>query len=175
MTFSRLIILVVLQAIGSSLLAQSYYSTATRDDRIKLLTIIYKNDKAVRQYQDSVRYASGFHSTEDLMAIDSVFKMDTMLTARIVSYLGTFGYPELETYGEIPTLTPWMILHHSKNEKVKRSNYKILYKAYEDENLEQRRIIEYLEDLYELKFQKQFHSYLRDQARIKELEGLLEL
>lgn len=152
-----------------------HYTTGTKEDRIKLLESINRTDKSIRSYHDSVRTATGFHSEQHLEAIDSVLMVDSLLGIKISDYLDMYGYPELEEYGETATLTPWLILHHSKNIKLKRQYYKTIYNAYEDENLSERRVIEYLEDMYILQFRKNFQSYNQNEMRIKELKNILDL
>jgi hypothetical protein len=168
-----LLTLLSLQTVQSQ--TPTHFNLDVLDDRIGYLKAIYSNDRAVRLYEDSVMVVAGFRSDEHLAAIDSMYRMDSTLTAKINDYLNTYGYPEKESYGDIATLTPLLILNHSANENVRLSHFKTLYKAYKEDNIEERRIIEFLEREYRLRFNKEFRSYSRDKARIKELMQELEL
>ena len=80
-----------------------------------------------------------------------------------------------DEYGEVANMTPWLILNHSPIEKIRLDHFKTLYKAYKDDNLEERRIIEYLEREYRQRFDKEYRSYSVEKVRMKELMAALEL
>lgn len=151
------------------------FNLEAREGRIAYLKAIYSNDKAIRLYEDSVMAVAGFRSSEHLSAIDSLYMMDSILTIKIDDYLKTYGYPEKDYYGEIATMTPWVILNHSPIEKIRLDHFKLLYRAYKDENLEERRILDFLEREYRERFQKNLKSYNVGPQRIKELMSALEL
>ena len=143
--------------------------------RINYLEKIYDLDQEVRHYEDSVMYASGFHSPPHLAAIDSLRKVDSLLSHKIDRYLKTYGYPERKEYGEKATLAPLLILNHTADQQLRMDHIKDVYKAYRDEQLEQRRLIEYLEKAYQYQFQKDFQSYSQDEMRVRELLQALKV
>ncbi len=170
-TLTVLLILVSLQTAKS----QTRFNLDVLDDRIGYLKAIYSNDRAVRLYEDSVMVVTGFRTEEHLAAIDSMYRMDSVLTLKINDYLNTYGYPEKETYGEEATMTPWLILNHSPIEKIRLDHFKTLYKAYKDDNIAERRMIEFLEREYRMRFGKEYRSYSVEKVRMKELMSALEL
>lgn len=147
----------------------------TLEQRIKYLHNIYTTHKAINYYEDSVMVVSGFRSEEHLAAIDSLRKVDIVLANKIDVYLNTYGYPEKELYGETANLTPLLILQQSNLYDVRKSQTKRLYKAYKQEEIEQSRLIRFLESEYEYRFQKNYQSYLQDEPRIKDLMTALEV
>lgn len=174
MRFTLLISLLTLASL-QTVKSQSRFNLDFLDDRIGYLKAIYSNDRAVRLYEDSVMVVAGFRSQEHLAAIDSMYRMDSILTLKINDYLITYGYPEKEEYGEVANMTPWLILNHSPIEKIRLNHFKTLYKAYKDEELEERRLIEYLEREYRVRFDKEYRSYSVEKVRMKELMVALEL
>ncbi len=170
-TTLTLLTLLTLQTVKS----QTRFNLDFLEGRIGYLEAIYSNDRAVRLYEDSVMVVAGFRSNEHIAAIDSMYRVDSVLTLKIDEYLNTYGYPEKENYGEIATMTPWLILNHSPIEKIRLKHFKTLYEAYRDENLAERRMIDFLEREYSFRFKKEFSSYSADKARMKELMAALEL
>lgn len=170
-TFPTLLLL--LTCLG--LQAQKSFDLGMLDERIGYLQALHSTDEAIRYYEDSVMLASGFKSEEHLAAIDSLYEIDSVLSIKIDSYLRTYGYPEKKVYGETATMTPWMILRHSPVQSIRRNHFKTLYRAYKDEDLEERRLVQFLEDEYERQFLKAFNSYRMGEQRIEELMKVLEL
>ena len=80
-----LLTLLSLQTVQSQ--TPTHFNLDVLDDRIGYLKAIYSNDRAVRLYEDSVMIVAGFRSDEHLAAIDSMYRMDSTLTAKINDYL----------------------------------------------------------------------------------------
>lgn len=146
----------------------------TLEQRIKYLHNIYNTHRAINFYEDSVMVVSGFRSEEHLAAIDSLKKVDVVLTNKIDTYLNTYGYPEKDLYGETANLTPITILQQSQLYDIRKAQTGKLYKAYKKEDLELSRFISFLEGEYEHRFQKTYQSYLSDEPRMKDLMAALE-
>ncbi len=164
---------------GTSLFAQSHNATVeflnSKLERGRFLHSVFLLDQDVREYEDSVMVASGWKSTEHLKAIDSLMLVDSLLTSQISKYLDFYGFPDKEDFSEVPRITPWLVLHHSSNSEIKRKHFPKLYEAYEDGNLEERRLLMLLQGEYEKIHQQEFQSYSRDEARIRELMKALDL
>ncbi len=174
MRFTLLIFLLTLTSL-QTVTSQTRFNLDFLEDRIGYLKAIYSNDRAVRFYEDSVMAVAGFRSEEHLAAIDSMYRMDSVLTLKINDYLITYGYPERDEYGEVANMTPWLILNHSPIEKIRLDQFKTLYKAYKEDNLEERRLIEFLEREYRVRFDKEYRSYSVEKVRMKELMVALDL
>lgn len=144
-------------------------------EKVKFLEAVYHTNRAIEAYEDSVMYASGFRSEAHLGAIDSLNLVDSLLSGRIDQYLSFYNYPNREELGEKATLAPWLVLQESENRSLRLKHFNKLFDAVEDENLEDRRVVEFLEKQYKLTFHKRFQSYAVEQKRMGELMQALDL
>ncbi len=126
-------------------------------------------------FEDSIMVAEGFRSEKHLAAIDSLHKLDTILFKQMGTYLQLYGYPPRAKYGEKLSFTPYMVLSRCNVLSLKRKYYSTFYKAHQAGDLEQRRIIEYLQDLHRIQTGKEFKSYHQDERRLKELTKALNI
>ncbi len=143
--------------------------------RSRYLTSIFNLDQRIRFYEDSVMQASGWKSPEHLAAIDSLWQIDSILVLKIDDYLDRFGYPNKDNFDEIPHITPFVILHHSNNEFLREKHFPKLYRAYQDEDLEESRLLLYLESTYRTAVGKEPNFYGPDEKQIDELMKVLSL
>lgn len=175
----QLLSLLLLLSIFSQLQAQDYRSNVAllndKHDRSEFLISVYNLNQEVRSYEDSVVSAGGFQSEAHQLALDSLLEVDSILSKQIDEYLQLYGFPSREDYSEIVRITPWLILHHSRFREIKDKNFDKLYTAYEDGDLEQRRLIGYLEREYRSRFQREYQSYAVEDQLLEELMKELEL
>lgn len=145
-------------------------------DRTVFLRSLYDSDREVRRFEDSVMLADGWRSPEHLAAISQLHGTDSLNTLKIDRYLDLYSYPEKEEFeGEDEArIAPWQILLHSRNREIRRKHFAAIYKAYEEGNLETRRLLLFLEDEYERSFGKNFQSYNQGERRIEELSKALK-
>lgn len=170
-----LLFLSILFSLSLKAQPEKTFYTYKLEDRIKYLESLHHTLKAVQFYEDSTMVASGWKSEEHKIAVDSLLKTDSALTQKIDDYLKTYGYPDKESYGEIASFAPLMVLNNSSNEKVRLRHFSSLYKAYKNDDLEERQLIEFLEREYQLRFRRDFRSYSKSEIRLRELMEVLEL
>lgn len=138
-------------------------------ERGKFLASAFELYEGTHSYEDSVIRVSSFRSEAHSLALDSLREVDSLLTTQIDQYLIHYGYPSREEFGELLSLTPYYILLHSRFPEIQDKHFNRLYEAYEDGDLEQRRLIGFLEKRYEDRFQKNFQSYTVEEERLHEL------
>ncbi|MDZ7845964.1 MAG: hypothetical protein U5L96_03920 [Owenweeksia sp.] len=144
-------------------------------ERKRFLISVYHLYQSVRDYEDSVMIASGWKSEPHLTSIDSLYEVDSILIRKIDQYLDHYKYPDRKGFEEVPRITPWLVLNHSRNAQIRQKHFPVLYQAYQEGNLEERRLLKFLEDEYERQFERNFQSYAVEEARVGELMQVLEL
>lgn len=143
--------------------------------RAKFLKSVFQWNEQVQEYEDSVMAAAGWGSDEHQAAIDSLNAVDSMLIAGIDQYLHHYGFPTKDDFDEPMRITPLVILNRSTNVELRSKHFPKLYKAYQKGDLEQRRLLGFLEESYKNAYGKNFQSYARGEERLDVLMKELDL
>lgn len=173
-----LLTLLILLSITPALLAQSDLEGINNlegtSEQEFFLTSIYRSDRQVRHFEDSVMLADGWRSPAHVAAIARLRITDSLNSLKIDRYLDAHAYPDRENFTDEARIAPWQVLVHSLNREIRRKHFGDLYDAYKDGDLETRRFLLFLEDEYQKVFEKDFQSYKQGNQRVEELIKALE-
>lgn len=95
----------------------------------------------------------GKDSKEHMEYIHEQWRQDSINLEKIETYLTIHGYPD-KSFGDKATTTPWMIIHHSQGYQTRDDNFKTIYQAYINGNIDDGAISFYLGRMYQMKFGK---------------------
>ena len=93
----------------------------------------------------------GKDSKEHMEYIKKQWRQDSINLNKVEKYLEVHGYPD-KTFGDKATTTPWMIIHHAQGYQTREDNFKTIYKAYLDGNIDDGTLSFYLGRMYQLKY-----------------------
>lgn len=107
----------------------------------EFLENIYQTDQKVRNEESSAVQYYGYKSNEHKMALQKMIQTDSNNFVEIMNYLSLNKYPDEKSFGEIASMTPWLIFHHYPYNKFEKEQYNILSTAYKkglvsDSNIE---------------------------------------
>ena len=97
---------------------------------------------------------------------------------KIELYLKLHGHPTIEDHGEKACGSPWIVIHHSSGETdSRRRNFKYLYQAWKDNNIDGGQLTFYLNRLYNIEFGQMLdiEGPFTEKFEIDTLIGLLKL
>lgn len=122
-------------------------------EKISYLEMIYNLDQNIRDGEGSEIFLKyGQNSSEDLAFGERMDSIDNLNFERIDLYLRTFGYPDKDSVTEIALATPWLVIHHNSNNSKRKKHFKLLYKAYQDKNIDSDQFDLYLRRTYNIEF-----------------------
>lgn len=126
---------------------------ASFEDKKSYLEAIYKDDQRVRDAQKSTDLINKYgRDSKEYRSYGQVMRQqDAINLAKIEGYFTAYGYPEKEM-GEIATMAPWLVIHHTQGYEPRERNFEILYNAYLNGTIDIDAISFYLGRMYEIKF-----------------------
>jgi hypothetical protein len=141
--------------------------------KIAYLEKILDDDQKVRDGEKSFDLMTkyGSHSKESMEYSRTQNLQDSINCIKIEKYLQTHGYPTKEM-GNKATTAPWMVIHHAPDIGIRERNFKYVYKAYLENNIDHGALAFYLGRMYEIKHNQRFRMkspYTVDQ----ELDALI--
>jgi hypothetical protein len=131
----------------------------TTQDRKKFLLQILEDDQTVRDgnVESSLITSYGYNSEEHMEFINEQWEQDEINLQKVELYLKKYGYPKKDLFGKDATIAPWLVIHHSTNTAVRNRHFDILYKAYQDGNIDQTAFLMYLNRTYKFTFREDFN------------------
>ena len=137
--------------------------------KIEYLNTIFKLDQEIRNVSSELELKYGRESK----SVDSIYQIwrivDSTLLDCIVGYVKIYGYPDKD-FGEIPSYTPLLVIHHSNKTELKKELFPILYQAYLNDDI-QSDAIYFL--LYRMNSEMGFRPY--QNHNLSELEQIEDL
>ena len=122
----------------------------SNDLKREYLEAIFKIDQQVRSPEEE----STIIFTYDRDSEDHLFKMketDAINLNKVEAYLAFYGHPSKKDLGEIAALTPWVVVHHSRDYQSRLVNFMYLYKGYLNMDIKESSFSMYLARMYQIK------------------------
>jgi len=117
----------------------------------KYLEAIYTIDQKVRKDATKILQQHGHDSKEHNEAGLKMNETDKINLDKIETYLRLHGHPTIEKHGDKACGAPWVVIHHSMGgTDSRRRNFKYLYKAWKDKNIDGGQFTFYLNRFYNI-------------------------
>ncbi len=113
---------------------------------------IHELDQKVRKEETSILQQFGYNSEEHQKAIQQAMQTDVENLEKIELYLQKYGHPGKALHGTIATSTPWLVIHHASGIDSRYRNFKYIYKAYKNNDIDDGEISFYLNRMYDIQF-----------------------
>lgn len=134
--------------------AKEVKSLSTIDLQKEFLEKIYDLDQRIRKDLPSIKLKYGFDSDKMKEAYKKMNAVDMGNIQKIELYLQQYGHPTIVEHGKKATLTPWIVIHHTSSIDSKERNFKYLYEAYKNGDLQPGSFSMYLNRFYTYKFEQ---------------------
>ena len=150
----------------------------TDDSKKQFLENVLEDDQRVRDNERSAHlmltYGKG--SPQHMEYVQAQWKQDEINLKKIEEYLEVHGYPKKEL-GKEATLAPWMVIHHAQGYEVRERNFKEVYGAFLNGDIDDGAISFYLGRMYQIKCGKRLdmESPYRAEDEINQLIQELDL
>ncbi len=144
----------------------------------KYLEGIYALDQKVRTDGIVIETKFGYDSKESRKVEEMILEVDEVNLIKITTYLERYGHPKIDSHGELASLAPWLVIHHSSSQfEARRKFFNVLYKAYLDKDIEGSTFAFYLNRMYNLESGKRLDisGPFTEQMEIDTLLKLLEI
>ena len=166
-------------AVDKKPIQEEIYALKTVDDKRVYLENIFEDDQEMRRDGQStlISLKYGSQSKEHLEFVETMNTLDRLNLQKIEAYLEKYGHPIKKELGEIASLTPWVVIHHSSTYEERERNFKYLYNSYKNEDIEESHFSMFLDRMYMFKYDKRLDtgdSY-KEEDRINELIKELNL
>jgi len=113
---------------------------------------IYNLDQEVRGDRSSeIMIEHGKDSQKFREYIAEQLKVDQRNLNKIETYIKIHDHPNRTEVGEIAAITPWVVIHHAQGYQPRERNFKVLYKAYKNNDIDDGQISMFLGRMYQLK------------------------
>lgn len=138
---------------------------------------IFKMDQLYRNLSSDIVSKYGYYSDEKKQNDETIRVTDSINLAKIEDYLKTYGHPSRGEVGEIAAITPWAVIHHSGSYEVGERNFRYLYDAFLNENIDDGQFSMYLNRMYQIKYSQRYETEGKfdPEERIERLIKILEL
>lgn len=138
---------------SSATIDQEVESLQTIEKQRIFLEEIGKLDQDVRHHSTNQLKAYGYDSDQHQLALQEMMQMDRDNLSRIELYFKIHGHPRLDDHGQKATNVPWMVIHHSSEDtQPRRQNFKYLYTAFKDGDLDDGALTFFLNRMYDFKY-----------------------
>lgn len=138
-------------------------TVATIDKEVSALNTIKKQtlfledigklDQDIRAELDTQISAFGYESDEHLVALQQMKKIDQINLSKIESFFKYYGHPRLQEHGKDATMVPRIVVHHAPTEtNPRRRNFKYLYTAFKNGDIDDGELTFYLNRMYHIAF-----------------------
>lgn len=151
---------------------------STIEKQRSFLETIYDLDQQVRKESTTTQQTYGLNSPEYKAVDQKMRSVDTDNLNKVEQYLKTYGHPTLKEHGEKATRAPWIVIHHAMGGVPPRErNFKYLYQAWKNKDLENGQFTFYLNRMYEKKFNERlrWNRPFKVQEEVDSLVQLLNL
>ena len=142
------------------------------------LEAIYDLDQQVRQEETAANQQHGYNSPEHQASLQRMMEVDDVNLAKIEAFLTIHGHPTTAKHGKKAAGTPWVVIHHAKGGVAPRKrNFKYIYGAYQNGDIDGGAISFYLNRMYEKQYghRIQWDRPFRDAEEIDTLMRALNL
>ena len=131
----------------------------TNEDKKLFLEKILEDDQSVRDSKKSAALMMkyGKDSKEEMEYTRQQCSQDEVNLVKIESYLNKFGYPNIINLGEEAATAPWIVIHHTTDVDVRNRNFKKLYQAYLNDNIDDTQLAFYLGRTYKFINREDFY------------------
>lgn len=127
------------------------------EDKRQFLKNILEDDQAVRGEKGAqIILKFGKDSKEDRAYVEAQWGQDSINLIKIEAYLNRFPYPSVDSLGKEASLTPWIVIHHSKTNEIRDRYFETFYQAYLMGNITDTQISMCLGRFYQRKFGSRF-------------------
>jgi hypothetical protein len=117
---------------------------------------ILELDQRYRIDSKNVIETFGYDSEEHRTISEKMQTTDAENYYRIDAVLKKFGYPSIDSVGEEAAKTPWLVIHHSPIYEHRVKWFPAIYSAYQDGNINESRMLLFLERMQHWKFKETF-------------------
>ncbi len=122
------------------------------ESKANYLEKLQEEDQRLRQgISSEVIHKYGSNSKEHHEFMKESNAVDRENLHKIERYIAQYGYPKKNEFGERAALTPFLIIHHSPSYEDKKRNFKIIYQAFLEGEIDNAAITLYLGRMYEIK------------------------
>ena len=159
----KLIVVLLLFMVGCSVDRQAEISKEvsalnTPELQINFLNEIQKLDQEVRSKEGKALQEFGYNSAEHQLAVKQMIETDDENLLKIEAYLNVYGHPTRNVHGADACYTPYLVIHHASGDDApRRRNFKYLYRAYTNGDLDASPYSLYLNRLYFINFGKKIY------------------
>ena len=138
---------------NSSSLVHQIESLNTVEKQKQYLIEIYRLDQLVRKNETAQSGKFGYQSQEHKLAIEEVMTTDELNLNKVELYLEKFGHPNMDQHGKEACNVPWLIIHHAMDGLApRRRNFKYIYVAYKNGDINDNAISFYLNRMYDIQY-----------------------
>ena len=122
----------------------------TPEKQKAFLEVIWNADQKVRADETTSLQQFGYKSIEHQEAILMMQSVDKINLKKIEWYLELYGHPSLAKHGRKACKTPWVVIHHSSSAFDARTrNFKYLYRAWQNKDIDGGQFTSYLNWFYQ--------------------------
>lgn len=129
---------------------QKIDSLNTDNQKQEFLEYIVDEDQKIRREISDILLKYGYDSDEHRESIDRMKIQDQENVLKIEYYLKKYGNPSIVKHGDKASYAPWLVIHHSYTIEARRRNFKYLFEAYLNKDLEEDSFSLYLNRLYNI-------------------------
>lgn len=123
----------------------------TKAEQQQFLEAIYDLDQFVRNEETRLLEAHGYESKIYKDHLSIMMDTDSQNLKHIERYLSQYGYPTKKDHGGKAASTPWLVIHHAWGDvDIRRRNFKHLYKAWKEGNIDGGAFTFYLNRMYKV-------------------------
>ena len=159
----KLIVVLLLFTFGCSVDRQAEISKEvsvlnTPELQTNFLNEVQKLDQEVRSKEGKALREFGYNSAEHQLAVKQMIETDDENLLKIEAYLNAYGHPTKNVHGADACYTPYLVIHHASGDDApRRRNFKYLYRAYTNGDLDASPYSLYLNRLYFINFRKKIN------------------
>ncbi len=131
------------------------FDTIYRNDLMRDLENLYKNDQLYREEIGLLSFIFGFLSNDFKHIVDRQRVLDSINMIHVETLIKTRGYPNIKSVGEDLVGAPSLVIIHSESLKIKEQYLPIIIDAYKKSNLTFESVQILVDKVYVQKFKKQ--------------------
>lgn len=125
----------------------------TIEKQRQYLIDIYRLDQEVRKDEKRMVESHGLDRPEHRNSFHTMDKADKTNLLKVEYYLKKYGHPSKKTHGQDACSAPWIVIHHSGSDTApRRRNFKYIYRAFKNGDIDDGAITFYLNRMYQIKF-----------------------
>lgn len=114
---------------------------------------VFSDDQAVRNGEgQEILIQFGQDSEEYRNHTQAQWDQDDLNLKKVEAYINIHGHPDRETLGETASITPWAVIHHSRDYHARDRNFETIYAAFLNDNIDDGALSFYLGRMYRMKF-----------------------